>query len=119
MVATMVHEKMLKISGNKEFPADIHIDLNILKESVKVLRAINHPFRQDILRLLEENTRMTVTEIYVQLRAEQSVVSQHLGILRRPGIVQTKRDGKHIYYSLNRKRIQVISDAMHRLTRSK
>ena len=43
---------------------------------------------------------MTVTDIYVKLRLEQSVASQHLAILRKAGVVQTERDGKFIFYSL-------------------
>jgi DNA-binding transcriptional ArsR family regulator len=48
---------------------------------------------------------MTVTEIYVKLRLEQSVASQHLAILRKAGFVDTLRDGKFIYYSVNYERL--------------
>ena len=51
---------------------------------------------------------MTVTEIYVKLRLEQSVASQHLAILRRAGIVSTARDGKFIFYSLNYARLAEV-----------
>ena len=51
---------------------------------------------------------MTVTEIYVKLRLEQSVASQHLMILRKAGIVFTQREGKFIYYSINDKRVDDI-----------
>ncbi len=52
---------------------------------------------------------MTVTEIYVKLRLEQSVASQHLAILRRAGIVVTQRDGKFIYYAVNYDRIAEVN----------
>jgi DNA-binding transcriptional ArsR family regulator len=55
--------------------------------------------------LLDEHQKMTVTEIYVKLRLEQSVASQHLAILRRAGIVSTSRDGKFIFYSVNYNRL--------------
>ncbi len=71
------------------------------------LRAINHKLRQQIVKLLEENKRMNVTDIYVKLRLEQSVASQHLAILRRANIVITERDGKFIHYALNHSRIVV------------
>jgi DNA-binding transcriptional ArsR family regulator len=58
--------------------------------------------------LLEEQGKLTVTELYVQLRLEQSVASQHLAILRRAGIVKTEREGKFIYYLLNQSRIAEI-----------
>ena len=65
--------------------------------------------RQQIMRLLEDQQRMTVTEIYVQLRLEQSVASQHLAILRRAGIVETFRDGKYISYSINAERLAQLN----------
>ena len=74
-----------------------------------VLRAINHKLRQQILKLIDESGRMTVTEIYVKLRLEQSVASQHLAILRKAGFVKTERDGKFIYYSVNTDRLEELN----------
>lgn len=86
----------------------IKIDFLLVKKSSLILRALNHKLRQNILKLLEDQGKLTVTEIYVQLRLEQSVASQHLAILRRTGIVKTERDGKFIYYLLNHPRIAEI-----------
>jgi len=80
-----------------------------VKSAAMILRAINHKLRQQIIKLLEENKRMMVTDIYVKLRLEQSVASQHLAILRHANIVNTKREGKVIYYSLNVGRIEEIA----------
>lgn len=88
---------------------EIKIDFLQIKKSSLILRALNHKLRQQILKLLEEQRKLTVTEIYVQLRLEQSVASQHLAILRRAGIVKTEREGKFIYYALNHKRIAEIN----------
>jgi DNA-binding transcriptional ArsR family regulator len=77
------------------------IDTQLLKKAALILRAINHKLRQQMLRLLHENGKMTVTEIYIQFRLEQSVASQHLAILRKAGLVITHRDGKFIHYSVN------------------
>ena len=61
-----------------------------------------------MLKLLDENKKMTVTELYVKLRLEQSVASQHLAILRRAGIVTTVRNGKFIFYSPSYARISEV-----------
>jgi DNA-binding transcriptional ArsR family regulator len=74
-----------------------------------VLRALNHKLRQQIIKILEENSRMTVTDLYIMLRLEQSVASQHLAILRRAGILKTERDGKYIYYRVNEERVLQIN----------
>jgi DNA-binding transcriptional ArsR family regulator len=81
------------------------VDLIRLKKAAMVLRAMNHKLRQQILKLIDDHKKITVTEIYVKLRLEQSVASQHLAILRRAGIVNTTRDGKFIFYTVNHARI--------------
>ena len=97
--------------GNKDIP----LDYLELRKAALVLRAVNHKLRQRIIDLLEENGRMTVTDIYVKLRLEQSVASQHLAILRRAGVVQTDRQGKFIYYSLDKDRLGQISSLVEEL----
>ncbi len=87
----------------------INVDYQALKKAALVLRALNHKLRQQLLKLIEEEKKITVTEIYVRLRLEQSVASQHLAILRKAGIVNTERDGKFIFYTVNYKRIDEIS----------
>ncbi len=93
----------------KKGKEDIQLDYTELRKAVLVLRAINHKLRQRIIDLLEENESMTVTDIYIKLRLEQSVASQHLAILRRAGVVKTERQGKFIHYSLNKDRLEQIS----------
>lgn len=87
---------------------ELKIDLLPLKKAALVLRAINHKLRLQILKLINQHGKLTVTEIYVKLRLEQSVASQHLAILRRAGYVNTERDGKFIFYSVNHERLAEI-----------
>lgn len=94
---------------------DIQLDYADLRKAVLVLRAVNHKLRQRVIDLLEENETMTVTDIYIKLRLEQSVASQHLAILRRAGVVNTERQGKFIYYSLDRDRLAQISRLVEEL----
>ncbi len=89
--------------------ADLQVDLLGVKKAALILRALNHKLRQQILRLIDENGRMTVTELYLKLRLEQSVASQHLAILRKAGFVNTDRDGKFIYYSVNINRMEELN----------
>jgi DNA-binding transcriptional ArsR family regulator len=97
--------------GGKE----VQLDYADLRKAVLVLRAVNHKLRQRVIDLLEENEQMTVTDIYIKLRLEQSVASQHLAILRRAGVVLTDRQGKFIYYSLDRDRLAQISRLVEEL----
>ncbi|MFN5475993.1 MAG: ArsR/SmtB family transcription factor [Sphingobacteriales bacterium] len=93
----------------------INIDYLNVKKASLVLRALNHKLRQQMVKMLDEKQRMTVTEIYVALRLEQSVASQHLAILRRAGIVKTERDGKFIYYHVNYDRLDQINQLISEL----
>jgi len=91
------------------------LQLNNLNKALMVLRAINHSLRQKIIGLLDSNGRLSVTDLYVNLRLEQSVASQHLAILRNAGVVQTEREGKYIYYSLNKNRLAEIKELVGEL----
>lgn len=93
----------------------IKIDYYSVKKAALILRALNHKLRQQLLKLIEEEKKITVTEIYVRLRLEQSVASQHLAILRKAGVVSTQRDGKFIFYIINHKRIEEVSDFVNEL----
>jgi DNA-binding transcriptional ArsR family regulator len=83
----------------------LSVDYHAVKKAALILRSVNHKLRQQILELINENGRMTVTEIYIKLRLEQSVASQHLAILRKSNIVKTTREGKFIWYSVNHDRL--------------
>ena len=100
----------------KKGKKDIQLDYSELRKAVLVLRAVNHKLRQQIINLLEENEKMTVTDLYIKLRLEQSVASQHLAILRRAGVVDTERNGKFIYYALDKDRLTQISRLVEELT---
>lgn len=97
----------------KEMP--VKLDLLNIKKASMVLRAVNHKLRQQMLKLIDEHEKITVTELYLKLRLEQSVASQHLAILRKAGFVLTHRDGKFIYYSVNNQRLQELNDFISKL----
>lgn len=100
---------MLTLNTLPENGAELKVDLLSLKKASLILRAINHKLRQQLLKLIDEQGKITVTEIYVKLRLEQSVASQHLAILRKAGFVKTERDGKFIYYTVNPERIEDLN----------
>ena len=104
-----MNDQVLKFKNPDSGKEEILINYETLRRSVLILRAINHKLRQDMIKLLEEEGKLTVTDIYIKLRLEQSVASQHLAILKRAGILKTDRDGKYIYYFLNKTRVKEIS----------
>jgi DNA-binding transcriptional ArsR family regulator len=93
----------------------VKVDLLHSKKAAMILRALNHKLRQQIVKLIDDQKKMTVTNIYVKLRLEQSVASQHLAILRRAGIVITTREGKYIYYTVDYDRLEQVNQFVEQL----
>lgn len=67
-------------------------------------KALGHPLRIRVLELLSEGER-SVTDLLQQVDAEQPHLSQQLGVLRRAGLVATRRDGSTVIYRLADERI--------------
>jgi DNA-binding transcriptional ArsR family regulator len=89
--------------------SNLVIDTIQLKKAALVFRAINHPLRQQIMQLLHKHETMDVTTLYVKLRLEQSVASQHLAILRTAGFVKTQREARQVFYSVNYARLDDVT----------
>jgi len=91
-------------------------ELDIIKlESVaNMLKAIAHPMRIAILSLLENENKMTVSEIHQKLGIEQSSTSHHLGILKDKGVLISKREGKNTYYSLKHENFAKVIECVNR-----
>ena len=69
------------------------------------------------MNVITEKEKITVTDIYIKLRLVQSVCSQHLAILRRAKIVETERNGKSIFYRINKETISDINLFVDQLTK--
>jgi ArsR family transcriptional regulator len=72
-------------------------------------RALGHPARLRILELLRERER-TVSELQAELAIEGSSVSQQLSVLRARNIVETRRAGTSVYYSVRDPQIFQLLD---------
>lgn len=78
------------------------------------LKAISHEGRLMILCHLASGEK-SVTELEALLSARQAAVSQQLGRLRLEGLVQPRRDGKTIYYSLTDDKSRRIIELVYEL----
>lgn len=103
---------LLTFNPNGDEKTPIEVDLLSVKKAALIYRAIGHKLRQQILKLIDETEDITVTDIYVKLRLEQSVASQHLAVLRKAGFVITNRDGKYIHYTVNKERMRELNQAI-------
>lgn len=92
------------------------INIGKVKVSADILRALAHPLRLEIINFIDKNHIVNVKSIYNELDLKQSITSQHLQILRKAGLVITKRDGKFINYSLDYMKIEDAVNAIDKFT---
>lgn len=62
-------------------------------------KTLGHPARIRVLELLSDS-EMSVTELQREVGLEASHLSQQLAVLRRAGLVTTRKQGTTVYYSL-------------------
>lgn len=72
----------------------------MLDDYAQVLKAAADPSRARILKMLEEG-ELSVIQLMEVLGTGQSTVSGHLGVLKKAGLVQDRREGRWAFYSLS------------------
>jgi len=107
-------EIMVTALARKPKKPDLDIDemLRNARQASEFLKALSHESRLVILCLLTEGEK-SVTEIEQLLKLRQPAVSQQLARLRADDLVETRRDGKNIYYSLARPEVRQVIEALH------
>lgn len=80
-------------------------------------KALAHPVRVRILRLLLARTTCTCGEVVAELPLAQATVSQHLKILKQAGLVQGTLDGPRSCYCANPDHLEHLAVFVGDLTR--
>ena len=84
----------------------------IYEQNAVLLRAVSHPVRLCIVRLIAKNGECNVSSLECSAKASQSSVSQHLAKLKAAGVIKGRRLGSEVYYSLDSKKIKEIVDIL-------
>jgi ArsR family transcriptional regulator len=71
------------------------------EELAKMAKAIGHPARVFILRMLSRKEAKVCSQIVGELPLAQSTVSEHLRILKEAGLIRSSQDGPRIGYCIN------------------
>jgi len=82
-------------------------------EASALLKALANRHRLIIICQLIEKER-SVGELAELLRIRDSTVSQHLALLRKDGLVRTRREGQTIWYSIGSKPAREIVRTLYR-----
>jgi DNA-binding transcriptional ArsR family regulator len=71
----------------------------VIKLTSDIFKTLSHPVRLNILRILKDGERC-VCEIIEELDIEQSNLSQHLGLMKKQGLLDTRKDGQKVIYRI-------------------
>ena len=82
------------------------------QQATNLLKALANENRLMILCYLD-GRELSVSELNSCLDLSQSALSQHLAVLRRDGLVKTRRESQTIYYSLNGEESKRIISTLH------
>ncbi|RFA29379.1 transcriptional regulator [Alkalilimnicola ehrlichii] len=83
-------------------------------EATGLLRLLAHEDRMLLLCQLSQ-AELCVGELEERLGIHQPSLSQQLGVLRREGLVETRREGKHIYYRIGDPRALQVLETLYGL----
>jgi DNA-binding transcriptional ArsR family regulator len=70
-----------------------------IREASAAMQAMAHPLRLKILCLVG-NQELSVLEIVEAVGTTQSNVSQHLGVLRGHGLLESRKEGTKVFYRI-------------------
>jgi DNA-binding transcriptional ArsR family regulator len=84
------------------------------RKASELLKALSHEGRLLILCLLAEGEK-SVSEIEEIMDMPQAAVSQQLARLRLDGLVEARREGRSIYYSMSNPDVKAVIETLHGL----
>jgi len=90
------------------------LSLELQQFKADFFKALSHPLRIRILELLSEGDK-NVNELQTLIGSEGSAVSQQLAVLRSKNIVDGKKDGTKVMYSLRDPAIIELLDVARRI----
>lgn len=80
----------------------------VIKDLAQLFKLLADETRLRILDMLGARKELCVRDLWERLGQSQPAVSHHLGLLRMAGLVDTRHEGKHIYYRIDRERFDEL-----------
>lgn len=99
-------------------PEQTSLDIQQLRVNAdaagQLLKALSNPDRLLLLCQLSQGER-NVSELETLLGIQQPTLSQQLAVLRREGLVETRREGKQIYYCISSRAALEVINTLYQL----
>ncbi|MEF3309441.1 metalloregulator ArsR/SmtB family transcription factor [Paenibacillus sp. GYB004] len=83
------------------------MSLDFLDVKVKFIRGFADRTRLQILSCIFDSEK-TVSQIVDEIQGNQSNISQHLGCLKGCGIVESRQEGKYVFYSMKNEQMKQL-----------
>ena len=89
---------------------EVNIEVDVMEKKLYEMQAelcktLSNPKRLEILDILKEREEISVNHLAEILEIPKANTSQHLAVLRQAGVVNTRKDGINVYYSLRSTKI--------------
>ncbi len=80
---------------------------------IEVIKALGDETRIEILKIIGKK-ELNASDIAVKCTLSRPTVSHHLQVLKRARILEARKEGKEIYYSVNMYTLKGLSQALLR-----
>lgn len=80
----------------------------VIRDLAQLFKILADETRLRILEMLGRRKELCVRDLWERLGQSQPAVSHHLGLLRMAGLVDTRQEGKHIYYRIDEERFDQL-----------
>ena len=103
---------MVELTPAAATPKDIEVLMEQARKAGDLLKALSHESRLLILCILVEGEK-SVSELEEIMNMPQAAVSQQLARLRFDRLVQTRRDGRMVYYSVANDEVSQLVEMLY------
>ena len=93
-------------------PLDLEVLRHAAAAACKLLKTMSNPDRLLLLCQLSQGEK-NVGELETLVGIAQPTLSQQLGVLRDEGLVNTRREGKNIYYCINSTQAMAVMGVLY------
>ncbi len=84
-----------------------NLNVHAVQKAGKVLRSLAHPVRLNLIQALAQD-KHSVLALARELGLPQAVISKHLGILKKAGVVESKAVRNFRYYHIKQREVLKI-----------
>ena len=81
-------------------------DVYLCEECLELFRAFADKTRQEIIMVFATNKEICVNDIAKNFTLSRPTISHHLNLMKRAKVLNTRKDGKEVYYSINKSYIK-------------